>query len=339
MQLFDTATLPVQERADAVSEAMLEATLSTSLVHHEPAEVRLRLEAFQVGSVELAHVVSSGMDTTRTRRQTAADSERVVALSMGMARRSVIEQRGAQLPATPHTVNLVELTQPYRSRIAPGTDGWSVKIPLDELTLPDHTLRSARPEIAASPVHGVFANHLRSLARLAPRLEADASTALLGTATVALARALICSAAQDPRLMNESMADTLLLRAQAYVQAHVCDPDLTPERIAAMHHISVRHLYATFARAGLRLEQWIIGLRLEGARLDLARPESRRRTIAAVARHWCFPDASHFTRRFREAYGITPREWQELERPQGLISLCSVGPGSSTASTSRRPRD
>jgi AraC-like DNA-binding protein len=312
MQLFDTATLPVHERADAVSEAMLAATLSTNLVHHQPTEVRLRLESFQVGTVELTHVDSSGMDTTRTPRQTAADNERVVALSMGMARTSVIEQHGEQLAAAPITVNLIELTQPYRSRIGRGTDGWSVKIPLDELTLPDHTIRRARRGIAASPVHAVFANHLRSLARLAPRLEADTSTALLGTATVALARALISSAAQDPRLMRESMADTLLLRVQAYINAHLLDPDLTPERIAAAHHISVRHLYATFAAAGLRLEQWIIGLRLEGARAALARPASRRRTIAAVARHWCFSDASYFSRRFREAYGVSPREWREL---------------------------
>jgi AraC-like DNA-binding protein len=317
MQLFDTATLPAHERADAVSEAMLEATLSTTLVHHRPSDVRLRLEAFQIGTVELTHVDSSGMDTTRTRRQTARDTERVVALSMGMAPTSVIEQHGEQVRTAPSTVNLVELTQPYRSRIGQGTDGWSVKIPLDLLTLPDRTIRRARNGVATSPVHAVFANHLRSLARQAPRLEADISTALLGTATVALARALICSAAQDPRLADEAMADTLLLRVQAYIRAHLSDPDLSPERVAAAHHVSVRHLYTTFARADLRMEQWIIGLRLEGARVDLARPENRRRTIAAIARHWCFADASHFTRRFREAYGITPREWQEISSALG----------------------
>ena len=42
MRVFDTATLPTAERADAVSDAMLDATLSTSLVHHDPLEVWLR---------------------------------------------------------------------------------------------------------------------------------------------------------------------------------------------------------------------------------------------------------------------------------------------------------
>ena len=49
------------------------------------------------------------------------------------------------------------------------------------------------------------------------------SNALLGTATVALARALITSAADDERLARESMSDTLLLRVQAYVREHLAD--------------------------------------------------------------------------------------------------------------------
>ena len=96
MQVFDTAALPVTDRADAVSVAMREATLSTHLVHHDPAEVWLRIEEHHLGNVELTHVVTSGMDTTRTRRQTAADNTRVVALSMGMARGSVLERYGEQ---------------------------------------------------------------------------------------------------------------------------------------------------------------------------------------------------------------------------------------------------
>jgi AraC-like DNA-binding protein len=310
MQVFDTAAVPPRERADAVSDAMLEATLSTQLVHHDPHDVWLRIEEHQLGSVSLTHVVTSGMDTTRTRRQTAADSTPVIALSMGMARGSVLERYGEQRRTTPGAVNLVELTEPYRSRIARGTDGWSVKIPLEQLAVPHSTIRKASPGLSASPVHPVFAHHLRSLARQAPRLDGDGARALLGTATIALARALICSAADDSRRIDEAMTDSLLIRVQTYVSAHLTDPGLTPERIAAAHHVSLRQLYRTCAAADLRLEQWIIGLRLEGARQDLARPRSRSRTIAAVARHWCFINPSHFAQRFREAYGVTPREWQ-----------------------------
>lgn len=316
MMLFDTVTIPARERADAVSAVMLGATLSTTLEHHDPTEVWLRIEEWGVGPVRLAHVATSGMDTTRTGRQTSSDEAPTIALSLGVGHGGVIEQHGEEVATSSATLSLVELTRPYRSRIPPRTNGWSAKIPLLELGLPYGILAKARHGVARSPVHTVFAHHLQDLERQADRLDGSMSTALLGTATVALARALISSAAADERYAVEALADTLLLRVQAFIRARLTDPHLTPEAIAAAHHVSVRHLYKTFSAADLRLEQWIIWLRLEGARRDLAGPQARHRTIAGVARHWCFPNASHFTHRFREAYGVTPRDWQALHRAE-----------------------
>jgi AraC-like DNA-binding protein len=313
MLLFDTDTIARRERAEAVSASMLDATLSTDLVHHDPDDVWLRIAAAQVGPVEFVHVSTSGMDTRRTARQVASDEAPTVALSLGMGRRSAIEQDGDEIAGRLSALNLVELTRPYRSYIPHGTRGWSVKIPLHELALPPGTVRQARRGIASSPVHAVFRQHLRAMGDQVERLDVGLSSSMLGTATVALARALIASATDEDRIAREAMADTLLLRVQAYVRAHLSDPRLTPQMIAAAHHISVRHLYKTFADSGLRLEQWLIALRLEGARHDLATSDGRRRTIAAVAHRWGFANPSHFTHRFRAAYGMTPREWRALK--------------------------
>jgi AraC-like DNA-binding protein len=311
MRVFDTAGVPATERADAVSAAMLDVTLSTSLVHHDPRDVWLRIDHVQLGSVDLTRVSTSGMDTKRTRRQVAgSDQVPTVALSSGVGPSGVIEQDGTETSSAHEALSLVELTRPYRSRIPVGTDGWSVKIPIADLALPDGSIGRARAGLTASPVHAVFAHHLHTLGREARRLHDERSAELLGTATIALARALIASAAGADSQTREAMADTLLLRVQSYVHAHITDPGLSPGRIAASHAVSVRHLYQVFAEAGLSLEQWLIEQRLEGARSELARAGSRQRTIAAVARRWCFPDASHFTRRFREAYGLTPSEWR-----------------------------
>jgi AraC-like DNA-binding protein len=314
MLVFDTVTVPEAERADAVSTAMLEATLSTNLVHHDPWDVWLRIDQVSLGPVELTRVTTSGMDTIRTQRQAgSSDQVPTVALSTGVGPAGVIEQDGREVTTRTDAVNLVELTRPYRSRIPVGTDGWSVKIPISDLYLPDGTIRRARASVAASPVHAVFAQHVRALGREAGRLDGVTSSELLGAATIALARALIASAAGADRHAREALADTLLLRMRAYVRSHLTDPLLGPAQIAAAHGVSVRRLYQVFADVGLSLEQWIIELRLDGARRELARPESDHRTIAAVARRWCFADPSHFTHRFREAYGMTPREWRERQ--------------------------
>jgi AraC-like DNA-binding protein len=99
---------------------------------------------------------------------------------------------------------------------------------------------------------------------------------------------------------------------RAYVRRHLTEPGLDAERIARAHAVSVRHLYRVCAAAGMSLEQEVIAQRLEGARAELAGPGDR--SVAVVARRWGFPDPSYFARRFRAAYGVSPREWRELAR-------------------------
>jgi AraC-like DNA-binding protein len=61
------------------------------------------------------------------------------------------------------------------------------------------------------------------------------------------------------------MAETLMTRVRAYAGLHLRDPGLTHERIAQARNVSVRQLCKACAEAGLSLEQWLIGQRLEAA--------------------------------------------------------------------------
>jgi len=97
---------------------------------------------------------------------------------------------------------------------------------------------------------------------------------------------------------------------QTYVHLHIRDFDLGPAKIAAANGISVRALYALYEMLGASLEQSIIIQRLEGARADLVAPRSRDRSIAVIARDWGFANASFFASRFRQAFGMSPREWR-----------------------------
>jgi AraC-like DNA-binding protein len=88
---------------------------------------------------------------------------------------------------------------------------------------------------------------------------------------------------------------------------HLGDRDLTPARIAAAHHISVRRLYSVLSSAGIGLGDWIRARRLEQCRAELA-GGAPHLTVAGVARRWGFVNAAHFSRVFREAYGVAPRD-------------------------------
>ncbi|WP_037861457.1 helix-turn-helix transcriptional regulator [Streptomyces sp. NRRL S-340] len=99
----------------------------------------------------------------------------------------------------------------------------------------------------------------------------------------------------------------LMLRIQSHIEENLTDPDLSPESIARAHHISVRYLHKVFQSGGTTVGAWIRQRRLDACRAELRR---QRRTVASVAHSWGFASPSHFSRLFRQTYGLTPREWQ-----------------------------
>ncbi|MEU8542146.1 AraC family transcriptional regulator [Streptomyces sp. NPDC048717] len=105
------------------------------------------------------------------------------------------------------------------------------------------------------------------------------------------------------RATRQSM---LLSRVQAYVQEHLAAPDLTPDTIAAAHHISTRYLHRIFQQQGLTVAAWVRRQRLDRCRLDLADPSLGDLPVRRVAARWGFDEPASFTRAFRAAYGTTP---------------------------------
>ena len=103
----------------------------------------------------------------------------------------------------------------------------------------------------------------------------------------------------------------VLERVLAAIDDRLGDPDLNPRTIADQHRVSVRYLHLLFQRQGTTVNGWIRSRRLEAARRDLAPCGARRRSVSAVAARWGFLSASHFSRTFRAAYGMSPTQWRD----------------------------
>ncbi len=112
----------------------------------------------------------------------------------------------------------------------------------------------------------------------------------------------------------------LLSRILGFVDRHLADSDLSPEMIAGAHHISVRYLHRLFQDEGTTVGRWIQRRRLEECRRDLVHRVRGRQTIAAVAGRWGFLSATHFSRVFRAAYGMSPSEWRDTGRGTRALS-------------------
>lgn len=308
--LLDTAALPERERRDALITTLRDTSGASRVNLDADDPVHGRLDLWQFGAAAIFRAESNGVSMTRTAKAARSASGEHIAIGVhesGVARHRV----GTTIRTVPAGEALVvDVSRPFDYGWRGHGAARSLNVPVEHLALPSDAVWRAGPRLAASPLCGLVGRHIVDMARNADVLSTSPAAVTLGAASIELVRALVATAAEDIPGSRDVVEQTLVTQIRAHVRQHLRDPDLTPESVAAALAISPRHLYRVCADANLRLEQWIIATRLEHAKAELAHPSTSHRTIATVARHWGFRDPTHFTRRFRAAYGLLPSDWR-----------------------------
>lgn len=301
------------DRAAATMAALAPMTRITAL--DVPAGGTAVVTRQNLGPVSLVHLRGLGYRQFAT-AGTVDGVPAGISLGVRPAGSWSLSQGGtARSGAAGDVVSAVDVTRAMTLRTRADTELLQVYLSADQLGLGVDALRACAATVERSPLRHLVARHLLDL----PRDDAAVPTAAIrrsvGDATVELVRAMLIGAARPADLVGSEVgADHLRRCVERYVRRHLRDPALSPARIARAHAVSVRHLHALWQDQETTLARWIAGRRLAAAREALADPEQAHRPIAAVAREWCFPNPTHFARRFREEFGITPRQWRRVTR-------------------------
>ncbi|CAM4519554.1 helix-turn-helix domain-containing protein [Nocardia ninae] len=316
--VLDTDKIDARDRAEVMATAVQQLSAPAHLVH-DPADgpVRAYFEAWEFGQVCLHRTRMSGFHLVRTPKQIRLSPSSLLSLAIQGDRSSCLTQADVQYETSPGDLFMVDLAVPYQLVWRGGTVT-ALVLQVDQLGLSPETVTAAPAHLRRSPIYPLFANHLALMGESADLLHDDTATKQLGDSCLEMIRTLLLSAAA---LGNEDTTalptDILLAQIRSFVRRRLSDPDLNAPTIARAHSISLRYLYQVWSGTGPSLEQWIIAERLDRVHSDLAREDTRHRSIAAIAYSHGFRHPSHFTRRFRIAYGITPTEWRRaaLESP------------------------
>lgn len=160
-------------------------------------------------------------------------------------------------------------------------------------------------------IGAVLYSHVDSLARQLD-LFIETDHAAVRRATLELLTAAMSHRVETPQ---RGLSMRYLKQLQDYILANLQDEDLSPTTIATAHHMSPRYVHMLFAQIGVSASSWIRMQRLERCRDDLRSRTHRDCSIAEIAYTWGFADPSHFTRIFKQQFGVAPREYREA-RPR-----------------------
>ncbi|WP_030750488.1 helix-turn-helix domain-containing protein [Streptomyces sp. NRRL S-31] len=281
------------------------------------ADTTVSQRILALGAVQLWTMEHSPMTLRRTQKLIQRSDPELYHFSLNLRGTMGLTVSGHETEYEPYDLVLHNTSQPHhiRATTSHGEDtvlGTGLFIPRILLPLPENAINSLITQRLSGRegIGALLAQFLTQATRDSGSYRPEDGPRL-GKVAIDLLSALFTHALDTGKsLPPESHQQVLVLRIRAFIQAHLHDPQLTPRTIAAAHHISPSYLHRLFADEEETVAAWTRTQRLERARRDLAEPGLRTLPIHAIAARWGFPRAADFTRAFRTAYGMPPREYR-----------------------------
>ncbi|HEY3725953.1 MAG TPA: helix-turn-helix domain-containing protein [Solirubrobacteraceae bacterium] len=310
--LIDTGVVDAQDRVDFWASASCQAYHPLQIRADGTGSFAARMWGNRLASIALFRVAASPNVMRRTRKDIAAGDDETLHFSLVLHGILHGAQQDRSSVLGPGDMTTYDTSQPTVFQAPEDFDLLVLKLPkailgrdvtnkLSRLTAVRIAGGSGLPRLAARFFCGTAAGLADG--------SIDQADANLAEHVIDLVRRLYLDLEAAPGNHPRCRGD-LYLQAKAYIQAHLGDPDLDPERVARACFVSTRYLHRVFADEDRTVAEWIRSERLEHCRRNLLDPGLSHQPISAIATRWGLPNASHFSRLFHRAYGCSPRDFR-----------------------------
>ena len=270
------------------------------------------LRGCELDNIRVSEVGASRQHVTRSKKQIAKSTESEFLLSLQLEDVGVVNQDGRIARLHPGDFALYDSTRPYTLHFDRPFRQIVLQIPYDSLA--EQFLRpeniTARRVSARTAVGALTSQFIQSVAGRVDVLSAQ-ERAAINHYIIELIALAMGSMSSLRELDGQSVARTAMLeRIKQYIEINIRHPQLTPAQVAGHHHISERYQRMLFASTGTTLSRYIMDKRLELCREALENNALSDHGITQIAFSYGFNDGAHFSRKFRERYGVSPKEYR-----------------------------
>ena len=293
---------------EAYRRAVSASFVPLAIASERPSGFSGALSSVMAGEVAFTEVASTPQRVERTPETIAAGGSGYYKVSLLLCGSSLLVQDGREVTMHPGDLTFYDTSRPYSLLFDGDFRNLIMMFPKRLIEYPA-SASDALTAVSLGAEHRLAGLTAEFIARSAPELHhlGGSARARLARTGVDLMNTMI-SAILGSETRGTSREPSPLDGVLRFMTEHLSSPALSPATIAAANFISVRHLHAVFRREGTTVSRWIKERRMERCRVDLADPALAHLSIASIAARWGITDPAYFSRVFRAAYGMSPRE-------------------------------
>jgi AraC-like DNA-binding protein len=231
----------------------------------------------------------------------------VVVLTSGQYK---LQQGSREVYLQPGEMTFYDATQPHRIELPREFSKVLISIPrqLLQQRVPDIGNLTANKIPTAQGVGAVAATTIQSTVEHLHEMERHDFLKLREHVLDLFALSAGQMSKQSPCLSG--YREMTLRRVKRFIAAHMSDHELNALRIAEATGLSIRYLNNLFNHEHTSLMRYLTRERLEACRCCLLNEKYKGVPISTIAVHHGFKNMSHFSRVFKQIYGVSPRDFR-----------------------------
>lgn len=316
--MFSTHDVTAAERGDWWREVICRHYANVDITSKVDDTFQAETRLMSLGQLQLSSIRSSAISIKKQPRDPERIDQDAYFAVLLLSGRYRLEQHGRMACLLPGDIAIYDATQPHDIDCA----GEFSKL-IFAMPRPILTTRFARPDACTAiriagtqGIGAVTSNFLRTLSanldQLGQHELATISESALNLISLALA------SIQPTKLKHSRSQAMTLTRIKCYIAQNLSVSDLDTRIIAQAVGISPRYINVLFAQENQSLMRYVLQQRLDRCYQDIANHKQNGLKISSIAFRWGFNDLSHFSRVFRQRYGMSPRELGATTQPDSL---------------------
>ncbi|WP_456043942.1 AraC-like ligand-binding domain-containing protein [Streptomyces nigra] len=316
--VLTTASVPDQEKVAYWNDVVSRTLVPMTVAPRGDGPFDGRIATHRLGYLQVSTLEADAERVSRTPALITRSPEPLMAVGVQITGTATFVQDGRRAEVGEGDLVMYDTTRPYSFDYPQRFIAHVFQLPRHTLGVAESDVRRVTGDVIGTRdgVGAVLLPFLATLASTAGSYPAAVANRLAGN-VVELFATLIAERAHPADTGPDTARSQFVGRIREHIDRNLGDPDLSPESIARVFHISIRYLHRLFEGEGITVARLIQQRRLEECSRELARRARTAPTVSSVARRWGFVNPAHFSRTFRAAYGVSPRDWRSAHTAQG----------------------